>query len=300
MYRTAPIVAAVAALSWSIAGTAVAAPVFECPDNLGSAGGAYQDNRYTAEYRSWNWEDEDHSRWYVCHCVRNLGRNAVKVNWPEVGLSGWIRLNSTLHFKTSVSENTFETRDTQLHLGRNVVLDVETVFPRPRAGQAAVQQARIVSASTRIAQSDLPVPQETETVAKIAVPPLTIVSGMSADEVDAFIEEYPELLQEVEMTFTSSVEGSRIVYECSYSVVDASTESTLLLQIDDSDVHQAVFESSEARYVDWAEFTSDEPIVMRGSLTREGVLESRMTTLNLLDADGAILGTMPIQFLANR
>lgn len=302
MHRAALRLAAIAAFSLSLGSGLFAAPRFECPDNLGSAGGAYEDNRYTAEFRSWNWEE--HAQWYVCHCVRNLGSHAVKVNWPDVGLEGWIKLNRTLHLKTTVSDSTFETRVSQLHLGRNIVVDVETIFPGSRTRSGAVEHARIVTASTRVAQAESYDGRATETIARVAIPPLNFVSGMSPDEIDAFVEENPDLLQEVEMTFTSSVEGSRITYECSYSVTDAGPDSTLVLQITDPIVHQAVFESPEPRYVEWSELTDHTgPIVMSGSLRTGGsaaTLENRMTTMNLLDGSGTILGTMPIQFLATK
>lgn len=306
MRRTALRLASIATFSLILGSGLFAAPTFECPPDLGSIGGAYQDNRYTAEYHSWSWANDTHTQWYVCHCVRNLGRNPVKVTWPEVGLQGWVRLNSTLHFKTSASEDAFETRASQLQLGRNVLLDVETVFPKPRTRQGAVeQQPRIVPASIRVAQDKVADVHATETIARVAVPPLNYVRGMSPDEIDAFVEENPDLLQEVEMTFTSSVEDSLITYECSYSVANAGVDSALLLQIADLTVHEAVFESREARYVDWNEFPGHGgPIVMSGSLKLAGAssegLETRMTTMNLLDSSGAILGAMPIQFLANK
>ena len=57
MQRNALRIAAVAAFSLLLGSSLIAAPRFECPDDLGSAGGAYEDNRYTAEFRSWNWEE---------------------------------------------------------------------------------------------------------------------------------------------------------------------------------------------------------------------------------------------------
>jgi len=303
MRRTALRLASIATFSLILGSGLFAAPTFECPPDLGSAGGAYEDNRYAAEFRSWNWEE--HAQWYVCHCIRNLGSHAVKVNWPDVGLKGWVKLNRTLHLKTTVGNNAFETRPSPLHLGRDIVLDVETIFPATRTRSGAVQQPRLLAASIRVAQAQSDEGRHTETIARIAVPPLNFVGGMSPDEIDAFVEENPDLLQEVEMTFTSSVENSLITYECSYSVANAGTDSALLLQIADLTVHEAVFESREARYVDWNEFPGHGgPIVMSGSLKLAGAssegLETRMTTMNLLDSSGAILGAMPIQFLANK
>lgn len=276
---------------------------FSCPPNLSQGGGAYEDGASSVEFRSWSWEKE--ARYYLCHCVRNLHRNPLKVTWTDVGLTGWARLNQAVYAMSSMANGDFEVRPTELTLGR-VSVQVDTLFRKPSATQSSVDATPSLQlASAKLAQAEsYPPAVQQISEARIAVPAFQLISGLSIEEIDAAVQENPDLLQEVEMTFTSQLagEGTVIRYECRYGVVNASTDSSLILQIDDPEVHASVFGSEEALYIDWSQFGRRDEIVMSGELKVGEVapedLVTRTTTMSFLDDAGTVIGSMPIRFLA--
>ena len=284
---------------------------FTCPPKLVSKGGGeVSDSRYHIEYGSWVKDDEQPQN-YLCNCVRNLGTQTVHIDWPAANLRGWAKLNFPFFGVGTIASPDVETRMTDLHYGNSVV-QVPTRFAIAQPQHASTDRPAAITllpASTRVvAQSDSYSERQLTQISEgqISVPSDSVATGRSFEEIDALVQDNPDLLQDIAMTFTSTAQldasgnVTAIEYNCTYSVDNATPETSLSFRIDDDRVNKAVFDHEGVVHVDWNNLAGGVPFDATGSIdvgSGSADIRTRATSMSFVDFDGNVLGSMPINVL---
>jgi hypothetical protein len=291
--------------------TTLAIERFICPDNLSlpedkpngrPAGGLVSDGTYEIEFNSWGWDREGSQ--YICHCVRNLSSEVVRIDWPAVNMHGWADLYETIVSMGSVSPGKPIAKQTDLHYGDGVT-SVRTMFPADHVETASIGGPGLKLASATVAEEEYGHSYVQISYGRVFIPSLDIADGsLSIEEISKLLAQQPDLLQDVEMTFTSEalVDGGEVVsisYECAYEVADFRRDVSMSLRIDDPQIHQSVFRTDEDVIVDWNSLDHEGPAVARGEIKAAGLpgdLKTISSTMSFVDLDGQVLATLPITF----
>jgi len=177
-------------------------------------------------YNSWTWTHENGHR--LCHCVRNKSTSGLFVDWNNTSLRGFVKPNETNYVMTTYEFPKFKSEKATLWYGsKPSKLEVDTVSYDPKI---------VTQAST----------PKLETVAKTSAPLELLDRIRSESELMTAAASSPQILQNISMKFSSSIDHKAKVirYSCSYEIMPTVLSGwggEYLLGFDDPKLNLAMF-----------------------------------------------------------
>lgn len=287
-------------------------PLYDSSDSA-SGSGILSDQGYKLEYKSWAWGENSSN--YICHCVRNLHQRPVFISWPDVGMSGWARLNGTaFRMSTNPNGNT-ESKTTILQYGkkRPGTVSVTTLFPKSATAPVADEVAKPIAFDSTgyIGQRRGEISEIT--TATISVPSISAIEGLTGEEIEQAVEDDPSILTDVTMTFTSKAQLNTdteryqsISMECSYAIGNepgqdafgGSRNDSVRVLFDTPSIQEAIFRQSSAK--EWSQWSGQRgtarALIKTGGVTAADI-KSRSANMQLVSSTGEVLGSIAVRYL---
>jgi hypothetical protein len=284
---------------------------FSCPTNFfegdyskEGAAGIINDGNSAFEFKSWAWE-KDNTK-YICHCVRNLAANPARIEWKELNLSGWPRLQQTLFSMYSYEANSIEKRNTTIEYGPKnnpKHTTVPTVYPKISLGKQN-NLDKLADPIILVEYTEAKGPSHLS-IGKISVPNSEAVKGMTDDQIEKYLAENDNALSDFYMEFRSGTSQSDgkitgLTFDCVYEI-SGGERSTIGFKIADPKVQMAIFKSDRPVF---PRMWGGNRTKMSGRLKIEATsidhLETKTSSMLIVGEDNKILGSMPIVFFADQ
>lgn len=285
---------------------------------------------YNFGYQSWTWPTKPPARpnHVFCYCIRNNNKErALAFHWERTGLQGFVRPEGVSYKYDAYPQPTHKKPLLKLWYGASPQkIDVVTLIPikESRISDRIFQfplfgydnhvtALHLITATTA---SDIYGKNENSIVtrSKISMPYFDPrrFKRLSGVELAEFIEQNPQHLIDVTMSFASSIipdtlsnSISEIKNSCSYEISRQLTHagswpSELLLEFEDKRLQNQMFGRSNPVRIRWQGHRGDVfRIESKQSLTNvaRDVISKKFTRLLFRSSNGgSVIATMPVRF----
>lgn len=247
---------------------------------------------YDFAYKSWSWPHDDRHR--LCHCIRNSSSQGLFADWETTSLKGFVRPGGSSYAMTTHTEPKFTSSMKDLWYGAK---------PNNVEAETLSYDDSVVLNASSYAQL--------ETISLISAPLSQAADFDNLDQMREAVESNPEILEDVTMEFTSSVnpDTGTVEHKCAYRVSDQRWGSAYLIGFKDKEMNMIMFgqdepvlieggfpsgiEQTEERSVSVGKDQFEFMATSEGDLSDEPVSN---TSLIFYAPTGFAMAEMPVQF----
>lgn len=247
---------------------------------------------YEFSYKSWSWPHDGRHR--LCHCVRNSSNRGLFAEWETTSLKGFVRPGGSSYVMTTHGEPKFTSSKNNLWYGaRPTSVEADTL---------SYDESIVLSAGSY---------DPLETISLTSAPLSQANKFQNLGQMREAVESYPEILEDVAMEFTSSVdpETGLVEHRCAYQVSGEHWDSAYLIGFKDITMNRIMFghdepilikggfpsgiEETDERSVSVGRSSFAFEATSEGSLSEEPVTN---TSLIFYAPTGFAIAEMPVQF----